>query len=88
LASDYHYPAMKQAVFRLIDDGIVPLEAAWALVSEGPAEMLGLTDRGRLDAGKRADLIVLNPKTRRIEATMVAGQFSHLTGGVAQRLLA
>ncbi|MFY0596603.1 MAG: alpha-D-ribose 1-methylphosphonate 5-triphosphate diphosphatase [Cognatishimia sp.] len=88
LASDYHYPAMKQAVFRLIDDCIVPLEVAWALVSEGPAEMLGLTDRGRLDVGKRADLIVLNPKTRRIEATMVAGQFSHLTGGVAQRLLA
>lgn len=87
LASDYHYPALKQAVFRLIDDNILPLEKAWKLVSEGPAEMLGLHDRGCLEAGLRADLIILNPETRRIEATMVAGRFSHLTGGVAERLL-
>lgn len=87
LASDYHYPALKQAVFRLVDDGVVSLAQAWRLVSEGPARLLGLRDRGSLAKGQRADLVVLNPQTRRIEATMVAGRFSHLTGGVADRFL-
>ncbi|UZD89930.1 alpha-D-ribose 1-methylphosphonate 5-triphosphate diphosphatase [Cognatishimia activa] len=87
LASDYHYPALKQAAFRLVDDQVLPLETAWKLVSEGPARLLGLSDRGRLESGLRADLVILNPETRRIEATMVAGRFSHLTGGVAERLL-
>jgi alpha-D-ribose 1-methylphosphonate 5-triphosphate diphosphatase len=87
LASDYHYPAIKQAVFRLVDDKVLPLAQAWHLVSKGPADLLGLEDRGSLQDGKRADLIVLDPETRRIEATMVAGRFSHLTGGVAEGLL-
>ncbi|SHG58345.1 alpha-D-ribose 1-methylphosphonate 5-triphosphate diphosphatase [Cognatishimia maritima] len=87
LASDYHYPALKQAVLRLVDDQILPLEKAWVLVSSGPASLLGLRDRGDLSDGKRADLVILDPKSRRIEATMVAGRFSHLTGGVAERLL-
>ena len=76
LASDYHYPALKQAVFRLVDDGVLPLEKAWDLVSAGPAHLLGLTDRGDLQIGNRADLVILDPATRRIEATMVAGQGS------------
>ncbi|MEE2943737.1 MAG: alpha-D-ribose 1-methylphosphonate 5-triphosphate diphosphatase [Pseudomonadota bacterium] len=87
LASDYHYPALKQAVFRLVDDGVLTLEKAWSLVSSGPAKLLGLTDRGTLEEGQRADLVILNPETRRIEATLVNGQFSHLTGGVAARFL-
>lgn len=87
LASDYHYPALKQAVFRLVDDQVLPLKQAWRLVSQGPAELLGLEDRGSLESGKRADLIILDPETRRIEATMVAGRFSHLTGRAAERLL-
>lgn len=87
LASDYHYPALKQAAFRLADEGTLPLSEAWSLVSEGPARLLGLSDRGTLDLGKRADLVILDPNTRRIEATMVAGRFSYLTGTVAERLI-
>jgi alpha-D-ribose 1-methylphosphonate 5-triphosphate diphosphatase len=88
LASDYHYPALKQAVFRLVDEGVVPLEAAWKLVSTGPAQILGLTDRGELKEGMRADLVILDQTTRRIEATLVGGRITYLTGGVAQRFLA
>ncbi len=87
LASDYHYLALKQAAFRLVDDGILPLQEAWKLVSEGPAKMLGYADRGSLRDGQRADLILLDPKTRRIEATLVAGRFSHLAGKAAERVL-
>lgn len=88
LASDYHYPALKQAAFRLVDDGILSLQDAWHLVSAGPAQLLGLTDRGKLTPGQRADLVILNPETRRIEATLVAGKISYLSGAAASRFLA
>ena len=46
LASDYYYPSQLLAAFRLASDGVVSLEAAWRLVSEGPAAGVGLLDRG------------------------------------------
>lgn len=88
LASDYHYPAMKQAVFRLVDEGVVTLAQAWALVSSGPAGILGLTDRGEIAAGLRADLVILRKDTRQIEATLVGGNITYMSGGAAQRFLA
>ena len=88
LASDYHYPAMKQAVFRLVDEGVVPFETAWALVSSGPAGVLGLEDRGAISEGLRADLVILNKDTRQIEATLVGGNITYMSGGAAQRFLA
>ncbi|NQY58851.1 alpha-D-ribose 1-methylphosphonate 5-triphosphate diphosphatase [Cognatishimia sp.] len=88
LASDYHYPAMKQAVFRLVDEGVVSLAQAWALVSSGPAGILGLTDRGEIAEGLRADMVILNKDTRQIEATLVGGNITYMAGVAAQRFLA
>ena len=59
---------------------------AWRLVSEGPARMLGLLDRGRLEPGLRADLVVMDRATRRIVMTIAAGQVAWLSGEVAARL--
>jgi beta-aspartyl-dipeptidase (metallo-type) len=41
----------------------VPLEAALAAVTGNPARMFGLADRGRIEAGLRADLLLLDPET-------------------------
>lgn len=60
LASDYHYPSLVSAVARLHADGVAPLPALWRLVSDNPARALGLTDRGRIETGLRADLVVLD----------------------------
>ncbi|MBO9474435.1 alpha-D-ribose 1-methylphosphonate 5-triphosphate diphosphatase [Shimia sp. R10_1] len=87
LASDYHYPAPKQAVLRMVADGICDLATGWALISARPAAVLGLSDRGTLEAGKRADLIVMGPDGR-IGATLVAGRVSHMAGEVAARFMA
>ena len=87
LASDYHYPAPRAAVERLVATGILDLPAAWRLVSEGPARLLGLEDRGTIAPGKRADLVVLEPGTRRIGATLAAGQITYLTGEVGRRFV-
>ena len=60
LASDYFYPAMLAAVARLHDERRAALPALWSLVSAGPAAASGLTDRGMLAPGKRADLVLVD----------------------------
>lgn len=87
LASDYHYPSLRGAAWKLVDAGTLSLLDAWALVSANPAHILGLTDRGQLEPGKRADVIILDAATRRIEATLSAGRVTYLTGDTAARLI-
>ncbi len=87
LASDYHYPAPRQAVLRLVEDGVCEFAEAWALVSAKPAEVLGLKDRGTLEAGKRADLVIVEAESGRIGATLVGGQVSFMAGEVAARFM-
>lgn len=85
LVSDYYYPALTQAAFRLMDDGIRTLPEAWAMISSNPADILGLFDRGRIDYGKRADLTVIHQETRRVEATISGGRITYLAGEAAHR---
>lgn len=89
LASDYYYPAQLLAAFRLAADGVVPLPKAWDLVSAGPARATGLTDRGVLAEGRRADILLVDdtvPLRPRLVAVISAGKLVHLTE--ATRLLA
>lgn len=83
LASDYHYPSPRQALFALG----APLEDLWPLISSGPARLLGLSDRGTLLPGKRADLVVLDAETMRLELTIAGGEISFARGEMAARLL-
>lgn len=78
LTSDYFYPALLHAPFRLQVDGRCGLAEAWRLISSNPARYAGLTDRGDVVAGKRADLVVIDdydPTAPRVLATIVAGKF-------------
>ena len=85
LASDYHYPSPRRAALMLEKSGLADLAGSWRLVSEGPAQILGLMDRGSLVPGKRADIVILDAETHRVAATMVAGRFSHMSGDIAGR---
>ena len=87
LASDYHYPSPRRAALMLAHSGVLDLAGAWALVSSGPAQVLGLDDRGTLEAGKRADIVVLDGETHRVAATLSGGRISYLAGDVASRFL-
>ncbi|WYK19119.1 alpha-D-ribose 1-methylphosphonate 5-triphosphate diphosphatase [Roseovarius sp. W115] len=87
LASDYHYPSLKRAAFLVADGGVMELGAAWGLISTGPARVLGLDDRGDLRPGKRADLVVLNPESRDVCATLSAGRVTYMKGDVAGRFV-
>lgn len=87
LASDYHYPSLRRAAFLLADGGVCDLATAWGLISLGPAQVLGLPDRGTLAAGQRADLVILDAETRSVCATLCAGRVSYLSGEVATRMI-
>ncbi|MBY5931678.1 alpha-D-ribose 1-methylphosphonate 5-triphosphate diphosphatase [Tateyamaria omphalii] len=86
IASDYHYPSPRRAALMLAKSGLMGLEDAWSLVSSGPAAVLGLTDRGSLEPGKRADLVILDDHDR-VAATISGGRVSYMAGDIAQRFV-
>ena len=78
LCSDYHYPSLFQAAFVAEAEGLRTFGDSWDLVSGGPARAAGLTDRGRLEPGARADVIVVaspvDDGPARVEVAVVAGR--------------
>lgn len=88
LVSDGHPAALTQAVFHLVDQGVCDLPRAWRLISETPAEIMRLPDRGLIEPGRRADLAIVNARTLRVEATICEGRITHLTGEAASRFIA
>ena len=70
LSSDYVPGSLLSAVTRLVHEGVMTLPDAIATVTRHPAQATGLTDRGALEIGLRADLV----RMRMHETT---GQSSH-----------
>ena len=60
LASDYFYPSLLHAAERLVERGVRSLGEAWSLISTNPAAAMGLDDRGAIEVGRRADLVVID----------------------------
>ena len=56
-ASDYVPPSLIEAAFQCAREEGLTLPAAVAMVSDHPAQMSGLPDRGRLEPGLRADMV-------------------------------
>ncbi|MGG5818716.1 alpha-D-ribose 1-methylphosphonate 5-triphosphate diphosphatase [Falsiroseomonas sp. HW251] len=61
LASDYVPPAMIEAAWIAASSGAIGLPAAIAMVTDRAARMVHLHDRGRIEAGLRADLVQVRP---------------------------
>ncbi|WP_255527033.1 alpha-D-ribose 1-methylphosphonate 5-triphosphate diphosphatase [Nodosilinea sp. LEGE 07088] len=65
LCSDYHYPSLFYAPFKLVALGLMELAQAWKLVSEYPARAAGLGDcKGAIAPGYAADALLLRPETQ------------------------
>ncbi len=74
-----------EVAFGLVERGVMPLPRAWALLSRRPAEIMRLVDRGHIDLGRRADLLVLHKGSLQVEAVLSAGRLSYLAGEAVQR---
>jgi alpha-D-ribose 1-methylphosphonate 5-triphosphate diphosphatase len=61
LASDYVPPAMVEAAWLSAGSGAISLPAAIAMITDRAARMVHLDDRGRIEAGLRADLVQVRP---------------------------
>ena len=84
LASDYFYPALLHAPFRMVASGAGSLGDIWPLVSRNPARAAGLTDRGEIRAGLRADFVIVDdtlPALPRVAAVVVAGELKYASDG-------
>ena len=72
LVADYHPPSLLAGVFVDTDE---PLQQRVKRATANPADAVGLSDRGRIAPGKRADLIVVDPDpTPTVTTAVVAGQ--------------
>ena len=81
LASDYHPAAMLAAVMKLAEKDPNGIAGAAALITTNPAKALGLTDRGRIEVGLKADLAFIEQGAMpRVAATMRDGRFVHTLG--------
>lgn len=66
LSSDYVPFSMLQAAFHLARTGVLDLPGAIRLVTANPAGAAGLSDRGEIAIGKRADLVrIREPRPER-----------------------
>lgn len=62
LCSDYHYPSLFHAPFKLHSEGFMSLQQAWELVSSNPATAIGLGKRkGKIAPGFDADFLLIRP---------------------------
>jgi len=68
LSSDYVPASPLQAVVQLAATGTLPIEQGVRLLSSNPARAVGLTDRGQIAPGLRADLVRVHDHTTGPEA--------------------
>lgn len=81
LAADYHPAAILPAIQALAATDPDGLPGAVRLASSNPAEALGLSDRGEIAVGKRADLALVDPDLRVVK-TLCAGDVVFSNGSV------
>lgn len=82
LAADYHPGAILAAVQALAEQDPDGLAGAARLASANPAKALGLTDRGTVEVGKRADLFVVD-RHNRVALTLLNGRVIHSDGTIS-----
>lgn len=79
LAADYHPAAILPAIRALAQQDPEGLVGAARLANANPAKALGMTDRGEIALGKRADLVAVDAQDR-VVLSLSGGQMIHSNG--------
>ncbi|NLS03085.1 alpha-D-ribose 1-methylphosphonate 5-triphosphate diphosphatase [Rhizobium sp. P32RR-XVIII] len=83
IAADYHPAAFVPGIFKIAEYTAIPV--AVAMATRNAARSAGLTDRGEVAIGQRADLVVVEPgNVHRIRATFRGGRFVYSDGTLHQ----
>jgi len=81
IAADYHPAAFVPAIFKIADVASGGLPAAVAMATAGAARAAGLTDRGEIAVGQKADLVAVeHGAVHRIRATFRDGRIVYSDG--------
>ena len=81
LASDYAPVSLLRAALQIHEKGLLALSDAINLISLNPARAVGLHDRGSLEVGNRADLVLLDGvDDHRVAATLRGGRVTYWAG--------
>jgi alpha-D-ribose 1-methylphosphonate 5-triphosphate diphosphatase len=81
IAADYHPAAFVPAIFKIADVASGGLPAAVAMATAGAARAAGLTDRGEIAVGQKADLVAVeHGAVHRIRATFRNGRIVYSDG--------
>jgi alpha-D-ribose 1-methylphosphonate 5-triphosphate diphosphatase len=80
--ADYYAPALLASLFRIAGQPGADLAAVTRCFTFNPANSVGLTDRGAIEPGKRADLIVVEPAGafQMVSASFVNGNPAYSSG--------
>jgi len=87
LATDYFPAALLGSAFKLAQDGVLPLHESVKLVSANAAAAAKLADRGSLQPGKNADIVLVETEHLahpRVRATLRNGQFIYQDAYIAR----
>lgn len=68
---------LDKALRNLVFEVGIPLRRALKSMTENPAKLLGLKDRGVLRSGYRADMTLLDRRTLEVKATIIKGEISY-----------
>jgi alpha-D-ribose 1-methylphosphonate 5-triphosphate diphosphatase len=83
LAADYYPAALLQSAYKIARENILPLEHAVSLITGNAAQSANLSDRGRLEPGLRADLVLIEETEHpRVRATFRQGRAVYSDGVV------
>jgi alpha-D-ribose 1-methylphosphonate 5-triphosphate diphosphatase len=87
LAADYYPAALLQSVFKIVRENLLPLEHAVKLITDNAAQSAKLSDRGRLEVGLRADLVLLEESEHpRVRVTFRQGRAVYSDGALEHHL--
>lgn len=87
LCSDYHYFSLLHAPYILARNGSATFGGAVALVTKNAARMAKLPDRGTLEVGGRADIILVDPEQNRVAITIAAGRLAYVAPEAVPRIV-
>jgi len=81
IVADYHAPSLLYALFEVVRLGAIDLPGAVRLCATNPAQAIGMTDRGQIQAGRRADLtlVTIEDGVPVCSATFLEGRMRYST---------